>query len=153
MDYFTCQSGSMTCIQERFKCDCSNDCQDGSDETESYAGCTALQVATCQADSSSKYSKFFTVHQYSDITLPNSISIYWCILRIWMLSLCGWISIFQKNKQKMQQCMFTPPKQLIPPLLFPGVRFNCPTINFVFRTGFMRLISVQCLHSFCDPSP
>lgn len=43
--YFTCQSGSMSCIQESFKCDCSAECDDGSDETESYAGCT--NVAQC----------------------------------------------------------------------------------------------------------
>ncbi|XP_052703574.1 A disintegrin and metalloproteinase with thrombospondin motifs adt-1-like [Crassostrea angulata] len=43
--YFTCQSGGMTCIQEIYKCDCSSDCDDGSDETDTYAGCT--NVAEC----------------------------------------------------------------------------------------------------------
>ncbi|XP_056009334.1 SCO-spondin-like, partial [Ostrea edulis] len=38
--YFTCQSGSMTCIQKVFQCDCASDCDDGSDEDASYAGCT-----------------------------------------------------------------------------------------------------------------
>lgn len=46
--YFTCQSGSMSCIQESFKCDCSADCDDGSDETDSYAGCT--NVAQCMLE-------------------------------------------------------------------------------------------------------
>lgn len=35
----------MTCIQEIYKCDCSSDCDDGSDETDTYAGCT--NVAEC----------------------------------------------------------------------------------------------------------
>ncbi|XP_065929593.1 ectin [Magallana gigas] len=38
--YFTCQSGSMSCIQNEFQCDCSADCDDGSDEDATYAGCT-----------------------------------------------------------------------------------------------------------------
>lgn len=34
----------MTCIQSSFQCDCSSDCDDGSDEDATYAGCTnALQ--------------------------------------------------------------------------------------------------------------
>ncbi|XP_078322967.1 coadhesin-like [Crassostrea virginica] len=38
--YFTCKSGSMTCIQNTFQCDCSSECDDGSDEDATYAGCT-----------------------------------------------------------------------------------------------------------------
>ncbi|XP_048748271.1 coadhesin-like [Ostrea edulis] len=49
--YFTCQAGGMTCIQDSFKCDCSSDCEDGSDETEGYAGCT--NVAMCSAENGS----------------------------------------------------------------------------------------------------
>ncbi|XP_062618604.1 SCO-spondin-like [Saccostrea cucullata] len=51
--YFTCETGSMSCIQESFKCDCSSDCDDGSDETEGYAGCPATQAAMCMAENSS----------------------------------------------------------------------------------------------------
>nr|XP_022339845.1 semaphorin-5B-like [Crassostrea virginica] len=39
--YFTCQSGGITCIQSTFQCDCSPDCDDGSDESATYGGCTA----------------------------------------------------------------------------------------------------------------
>ncbi|XP_078312808.1 SCO-spondin-like [Crassostrea virginica] len=38
--YFTCKSGAMSCIQTAFQCDCSADCDDGSDESSDYAGCT-----------------------------------------------------------------------------------------------------------------
>ncbi|XP_078312803.1 coadhesin-like [Crassostrea virginica] len=41
--YFTCESGAMTCIYNAFKCDCSKDCDDGSDETEGYAGCSNVE--------------------------------------------------------------------------------------------------------------
>lgn len=30
----------MSCIQTAFQCDCSADCDDGSDESSDYAGCT-----------------------------------------------------------------------------------------------------------------
>lgn len=39
--YFTCNSGSITCIQEIFRCDCTSDCDDSSDETVEWAGCAA----------------------------------------------------------------------------------------------------------------
>nr|XP_022339841.1 semaphorin-5B-like isoform X4 [Crassostrea virginica] len=39
--YFTCQSGGITCIQSTFQCDCAPDCDDGSDESTTYGGCTA----------------------------------------------------------------------------------------------------------------
>ncbi|KAH3860214.1 hypothetical protein DPMN_023106 [Dreissena polymorpha] len=42
-DYFTCLSGSITCIQKEFVCDCTNDCDDGSDENMQYAN-SAQQV-------------------------------------------------------------------------------------------------------------
>ncbi|KAK3095044.1 hypothetical protein FSP39_009582, partial [Pinctada imbricata] len=45
--WFTCESGAMTCIQEVFKCDCSRECDDGSDETEGYAGCSASLLLAC----------------------------------------------------------------------------------------------------------
>ncbi|XP_069105111.1 coadhesin-like [Argopecten irradians] len=47
-NWFTCASGSMSCIDEAFHCDCSNDCDDGSDETTEYGGCSAEVVAACQ---------------------------------------------------------------------------------------------------------
>lgn len=38
--YFSCDvTSSVQCIDESFKCDCNIDCTDGSDETNSYAGC------------------------------------------------------------------------------------------------------------------
>nr|XP_022344318.1 SCO-spondin-like isoform X5 [Crassostrea virginica] len=45
--WFTCQSGGITCIDKTFICDCSSDCDDGSDETSTYAGCAATTIATC----------------------------------------------------------------------------------------------------------
>lgn len=40
LGWFTCQSGSMTCIDSAFQCDCSSDCDDGSDESPTYASCS-----------------------------------------------------------------------------------------------------------------
>ncbi|WAR28602.1 HMCN1-like protein, partial [Mya arenaria] len=37
--FFTCYSGRVTCIDEEFRCDCEEDCYDGSDENELWAGC------------------------------------------------------------------------------------------------------------------
>ncbi|XP_056005158.1 coadhesin-like [Ostrea edulis] len=41
--FFTCQSGGITCIQNAFQCDCASDCDDGSDESATYAGCTQTE--------------------------------------------------------------------------------------------------------------
>lgn len=38
-NYFTCNSGTITCIQELFRCDCTPDCVDDSDENWTWAGC------------------------------------------------------------------------------------------------------------------
>lgn len=53
--WFTCQSGGITCIDKSFMCDCSSDCDDGSDETTGYAGCSAATIAMCAENSSSKF--------------------------------------------------------------------------------------------------
>ncbi|KAJ8310623.1 hypothetical protein KUTeg_012488 [Tegillarca granosa] len=45
--WFTCESGAMTCINMMFVCDCDSDCDDGSDETTTYAGCSATILAKC----------------------------------------------------------------------------------------------------------
>lgn len=45
--WFTCQSGGITCIDKSFVCDCSSDCDDGSDETTGYAGCSGSVIAMC----------------------------------------------------------------------------------------------------------
>ncbi|KAJ8315039.1 hypothetical protein KUTeg_007189 [Tegillarca granosa] len=45
--WFTCQSGAMTCIQYQFVCDCDNDCDDGSDESITYAGCDPKVATMC----------------------------------------------------------------------------------------------------------
>eukprot|EP00105_Crassostrea_gigas_P023961 XP_011444035.1 PREDICTED: SCO-spondin isoform X3 [Crassostrea gigas] len=50
--WFTCQSGGITCIDRAFICDCSADCDDGSDESTSYAGCSASIIETCAQSSS-----------------------------------------------------------------------------------------------------
>ncbi|XP_061194694.1 SCO-spondin-like [Saccostrea echinata] len=47
--WFTCKSGGITCIDESFKCDCTNDCDDGSDEEIAYASCTISQMQGCQS--------------------------------------------------------------------------------------------------------
>lgn len=46
---FTCAGGTNQCIETSFKCDCNNDCSDGSDETEIYAGCSASTLSVCTA--------------------------------------------------------------------------------------------------------
>jgi hypothetical protein len=52
--WFTCQSGSVTCIDESFMCDCSGDCDDDSDETTGYAGCSGYLLATCPSGAQRK---------------------------------------------------------------------------------------------------
>ncbi|KAK3083453.1 hypothetical protein FSP39_022988 [Pinctada imbricata] len=52
--WFTCQAGGITCIDELFKCDCANDCDDGSDEDVNYAGCSAKMASFCQSGSQSQ---------------------------------------------------------------------------------------------------
>ncbi|XP_062579319.1 coadhesin-like [Saccostrea cucullata] len=47
--WFTCESGGITCIDNQFQCDCSKDCDDGSDEDVNYAGCQAAQMMECQS--------------------------------------------------------------------------------------------------------
>lgn len=49
--WFTCKSGGITCIDASFKCDCANDCDDGSDEEISYAECKISQIANCKSGS------------------------------------------------------------------------------------------------------
>ena len=48
-----------------------------------------------------------------------------------------------------QQGMLTPPRHLIPPLVYLGV-CDCPTLVFVFCLGLTRLITVRylCLYSY-----
>ncbi|XP_071168590.1 uncharacterized protein [Mytilus edulis] len=50
--YFTCETGSTKCIDGSKACDCdespaTGNCDDGSDETTSYAGCSAQVLLTC----------------------------------------------------------------------------------------------------------
>ncbi|XP_056004192.1 A disintegrin and metalloproteinase with thrombospondin motifs adt-1-like [Ostrea edulis] len=47
--WFTCKSGGITCIDVSFKCDCANDCDDGSDEEIAYASCTISQMQNCNS--------------------------------------------------------------------------------------------------------
>ncbi|XP_033759595.1 A disintegrin and metalloproteinase with thrombospondin motifs adt-1-like [Pecten maximus] len=46
-NWFTCESGQITCIDRSYMCDCANDCDDGSDETEGYAGCNSALLQAC----------------------------------------------------------------------------------------------------------
>ncbi|XP_069140374.1 uncharacterized protein [Argopecten irradians] len=51
--WFSCANpSSISCVEESFKCDCSSDCDDGSDETTTYAGCTAAVLNACAASRS-----------------------------------------------------------------------------------------------------
>ena len=52
--WFTCQSGSITCIDESFVCDCAGDCADGSDEAVTYASCNPLLLAKCPSGAERK---------------------------------------------------------------------------------------------------
>lgn len=45
--WFTCDTGSVSCVDASFACDCSSDCDDGSDETDGYAGCSSALLAAC----------------------------------------------------------------------------------------------------------
>lgn len=60
--WFTCKSGGITCIQNAFKCDCSFDCDDGSDETIGYAGCSTAVITQC-AENNSGYILYILVHK------------------------------------------------------------------------------------------
>ncbi|XP_061184995.1 SCO-spondin-like [Saccostrea echinata] len=51
--WFTCRSGGITCIDKSFVCDCSADCDDLSDETTTYAGCSGTILGQCAAENSS----------------------------------------------------------------------------------------------------
>ncbi|XP_060071250.1 uncharacterized protein LOC132551155 [Ylistrum balloti] len=53
--WFTCESGAMKCINREFQCDCFNDCDDGSDETATYAGCSGALLASCQSGAEDGY--------------------------------------------------------------------------------------------------
>ena len=57
--WFTCISGHTTCVQTYFKCDCANDCDDASDEDETYAGCFTGWAAICKARGAAGM-RFFT---------------------------------------------------------------------------------------------
>ena len=46
--WFACNSGAQNCIEDSLKCDCADDCDDGSDETEQYGSCAASTVQQCQ---------------------------------------------------------------------------------------------------------
>ncbi|KAL4222352.1 Cell wall integrity and stress response component 2 [Mactra antiquata] len=41
--FFTCKSGSITCILEEFRCDCMSDCDDDSDENNDWGQCDIQQ--------------------------------------------------------------------------------------------------------------
>ncbi|OWF44660.1 Hemicentin-1 [Mizuhopecten yessoensis] len=47
VNWFTCESGQITCIDKAYMCDCDSDCDDGSDETEGYAGCNSYLLQSC----------------------------------------------------------------------------------------------------------
>lgn len=53
--WFTCQSGGITCIDNTFQCDCSKDCDDGSDEDATYASCSLTQLASCKSSGGTPY--------------------------------------------------------------------------------------------------
>lgn len=51
--YFTCQSGTVACINDTLKCDCKNHCSDASDETTGYASCPSPpKCAACDIKTS-----------------------------------------------------------------------------------------------------
>ncbi|OWF49489.1 Hemicentin-1 [Mizuhopecten yessoensis] len=54
--WFSCENPSTSCIEDAFKCDCEMDCTDGSDESETYAGCSSAVLAACPGGSSSSRS-------------------------------------------------------------------------------------------------
>jgi len=45
--FFTCKSGSISCIEEIYRCSCSEECRDGSDEDSVWASCSSLLLADC----------------------------------------------------------------------------------------------------------
>ncbi|XP_052254086.1 coadhesin-like [Dreissena polymorpha] len=44
--FFACKTGSITCIEDLFVCDCAEDCADGSDESKTWAQCPT----TCKSN-------------------------------------------------------------------------------------------------------
>lgn len=74
--WFTCETGGITCIDEAFQCDCSKDCDDGSDEDATYASCTVTQMASCKSSGGTQYcylqfekKMFATLSKLSDLHL------------------------------------------------------------------------------------
>jgi hypothetical protein len=59
----------MTCIEQAFVCDCSGECDDGSDEDEKWAGCPAGHVNSCIAKAGAGQSLSFN-------TLPRFFIIF-----------------------------------------------------------------------------
>ncbi|WAR12498.1 HMCN1-like protein, partial [Mya arenaria] len=53
--FFTCQSGRITCIEESFVCDCTPDCDDGSDESSAWGQCSTI----CRNDASAMEWRMF----------------------------------------------------------------------------------------------
>ena len=49
--YFTCKSGNVICIDQEFRCDCDWDCEDGSDETATWAVCAQEIIYYCEHNS------------------------------------------------------------------------------------------------------
>lgn len=47
--WFTCQNGTIKCIETSFTCDCTPDCEDASDEMPEYAGCDPAAAQACFA--------------------------------------------------------------------------------------------------------
>lgn len=44
-------------------CDCSGDCDDSSDETTGYAGCSGALLATCPSGAQRKLYRFYNIKQ------------------------------------------------------------------------------------------
>ncbi|XP_063443799.1 SCO-spondin-like isoform X2 [Mytilus trossulus] len=76
--WFTCQGGSVSCIDEAFVCDCEKDCDDGSDETTSYATCDANVLATCPSSAHMTASFPLTTLLLTVVSIVTA----WCVLKI-----------------------------------------------------------------------
>ncbi|XP_071130861.1 uncharacterized protein [Mytilus edulis] len=76
--WFTCSGGSVSCIDEAFVCDCEKDCDDGSDETTTYATCDANVLATCPSSAHMTASFPLTTLLLTVVSIVTA----WCVLKI-----------------------------------------------------------------------
>ena len=80
--YFTCKTGDVICVAQEVRCDCSPDCQDGSDETSDWASCSEQMLFYCERNvGNCKFIQTHDCHFYA----PN-FEKKWMAILLWVFS-------------------------------------------------------------------